>query len=248
MIPVAKPTVRVDLLHPELVARLERMFADPAFDGWSLISAGRTYGEQAYLRRCFDCQCCNNGNLAAHPDSPIGTTPGGTTFTGSYHMVQSDGFAHAVDLRAPRRIGLLTTTQKRRHVDREAPRFGLRRTVPSEWWHLQAFTVRQGWFHDPSAPPAPPPPPPPPPALAATLASMLIRFGFFTYLNEGRRYRYLGEPTSVAAFRAAKVPEVDLSASEPTFLALRREAIADGAWDGEPADVAALLDDKDPHR
>lgn len=73
--------------------------------------------------------------------------------------------------------------------------------------------------------------------------AMLIQYGFFAYLNEGWRYRFLSSPNSVASFKSAGIPVVDLGgANAATWKALRREALADGRLVGEPADVAATYE------
>jgi len=69
---------------------------------------------------------------------------------------------------------------------------------------------------------------------------MLIQYGFFTYLNEGWRYRFLASPSSVKQFRDAGLPVVNLSnENAATWRALREEAIADGRLVGEPEEVAS---------
>lgn len=226
---------RTDLLHPVLAERVKRLLMSPDFAGFMIESAVRTRAEQ---RRLYDGwlakrrgeRWARNFNLAANPDRLIGRY-GGVTFTGSYHLEQSDGYGYAVDLFAPWtwKVRHPTLASRNRWIDARAKDFGLRRTVASEWWHLQAMVVGSGWYPDPSAPPAPMPSPPPAEP-ATTMRPMLLRYSYFTFLNEGWRYRQLTSPDSVAAFTAAGVPVVDLSNELSTFKALRREAQAVGRW------------------
>jgi len=80
--------------------------------------------------------------------------------------------------------------------------------------------------------------PPAPPAESTGGQAMLITFGFYTYLNEGWRYRFLSDPNSVAAFKASGMPVANLSEHASTWKALRKEALQAGRLEGEPADVA----------
>jgi len=92
MIPVSSKRVRLDGLHPEFVARLERFFGDSRVRGRVVVCSGvRTVREQAVL---FDRYRNKGGVLAADPSRVFG---GG--WVGSWHMVQPDGFGYAVDLR-----------------------------------------------------------------------------------------------------------------------------------------------------
>ena len=75
----------------------------------------------------------------------LGTWPIGG---GMGHLEQKDGFAYAVDFRV---VGEISTSQ----VNKIAAEYGLVKTVPSEWWHHQAFgydytTKKYGWFAAPA--------------------------------------------------------------------------------------------------
>lgn len=137
-------------VHPEFQGRLGRFLSDPAVDG--ILTAKyttRTYAEQAELYRRY---LEGTGNLAANPDRYIGHRDG-ITYRGSYHMIQGDGYGYAVDLGKPVNW---SNARAQRLVDTIAPEYGIRRTVPSEWWHVQGFTVAHGWYHDPSKLPSSP--------------------------------------------------------------------------------------------
>ena len=71
---------------------------------------------------------------------------------------------------------------------------------------------------------------------------MLISYGFFAWLNEGWRYRQLTSASSVAAFRDAGVPSVDLSAEPATLRALLNEAATAGRL-VQGIDADRLLDE-----
>jgi len=60
-------------------------------------------------------------------------------------MVQADGYGHAVDLKRP--VGV-TRKQADRAVKPYLEKWGLRQTVRSEWWHVQALTS-SGWVPGP---------------------------------------------------------------------------------------------------
>ena len=124
MIPTAGPTVDVEHLHPQMKCRLGHFFADPRIDGnVVVISGARTRAHQARLFRRYQTGL---GALAADPDRRL---PGG--WRGSFHQVQLDGFAHAVDLRIVDRVVDQAT------VGAIAGEYGLLQTVPGEWWHFQ---------------------------------------------------------------------------------------------------------------
>ncbi len=94
-IPVTSSSVRTQWLHPEYRKRLEALAVDRRVAGkWRARSAGRTKAEQAALYRKF---LNGTGNLAADPNRVIGRTSQGWVAKGSWHMVQDDDFAHAVD-------------------------------------------------------------------------------------------------------------------------------------------------------
>ena len=124
MIPTTSKWVRTDLLHPQMMSRLEHFFQDGRIKNRvKVVSACRSLADQ---QRLYDKYRAGTGNLAANPER---TLPGG--WKGSWHMQQADGWCHAVDFRIVNRG---VTTQE---VNRIAKAYGLRRTVPSEWWHHQ---------------------------------------------------------------------------------------------------------------
>lgn len=239
-LPLDDGNERVDLLHPRFRERLVRFFDDPEIKGrFTVGSAARTYAQQKNLQIGW-LKRLRGYNLAADPDQVIGRTPEGWVAKGSWHMVQSDGWAYGVDLSKP---WWMTKGSAQTIIDRVAPRYGLRRTVPSEWWHLQPRNLG-GWFDDPSAPP------PPPIITPATRGlSMLIAVGYQVWLDEGWRYRYLSNPKVVERYKASGLPLVDLSGrfDDPESPAvgwahLRAEARSQGRLAGEPSAVAAAWD------
>jgi len=130
-IPTTSKRVRLDLLHPKMLTRLEHFFADGRIAGKvSVVSGVRSYATQQRLRRKYEA---GTGNLAANPDRRFGPKglDGKGIWRGSWHMQQADGYGHAVDFRI---VGKGITTQE---VNRIATSFGLRPTVKSEWWHHQ---------------------------------------------------------------------------------------------------------------
>jgi hypothetical protein len=130
-IPTTSKRVRLDLLHPKMLTRLEHFFADGRIAGnVAVVSGVRSYADQKRLYRKYKA---GTGNLAANPDRRFGppALDGKGIWRGSWHMQQGDGYGHAVDFRI---VGKGITTQE---VNRIATSFGLRPTVKSEWWHHQ---------------------------------------------------------------------------------------------------------------
>ena len=92
MIPTTSKWVRVDLLHPQMVSRLEHFFDDGRIkDCVKVVSACRSLADQ---QRLYAKYLNGTGNLAANPERVL---PGG--WKGSWHMQQDDGYCHAVDFR-----------------------------------------------------------------------------------------------------------------------------------------------------
>lgn len=153
MIPTTSASVNVADLDLTLAYRIEAMLADPRMHGYRVVSGVRTEAQQRYLydgwragKRGF--------NLAADPDRVLATAFDGLVVRGSYHMQQSDGFGHAVDLRRPWNhskdkaaalIGMVGAEYGLRQVALHAG--GIRN---NEWWHLQARN-RYEWFPGPFA-------------------------------------------------------------------------------------------------
>ena len=134
-IPTAGNWVRIKELHPKMKYRLGKCFADPRIRGKVVVSSGvRTYAQQKDLYRRY--KAGTFPNLVANPDRKFG---GG--FQGSWHMQQPNhpegAYGFAVDFRI---IGSITTGT----INKVAKEYGLVKTVPSEWWHHQAY----GYRHD----------------------------------------------------------------------------------------------------
>ena len=145
-IPVAGNWVRLKEIHPLMKRRLAAFFADPRIKGKVVVSSGcRTYANQKELYRKY--KAGTFPNVVADPDRKHG--PGGK-FQGSFHMTQPNapeaqglkGWAYAVDFRI---VGKISTGQ----VNSISAEFGLVKTVPSEWWHHQAYGNlggKYGWY------------------------------------------------------------------------------------------------------
>ena len=144
-IPTVGSWVRLNEIHPVMKARLSAFFADSRIKGKVKVSSGvRTYSQQKELYRRYKA---GTGNLAANPDRVFG---GG--FQGSWHMQQpkhpEGAYGFAVDFR---NVGGLSTT----FINQVASDYGLVKTVPSEWWHHQAYgyrsdTKKYGWYDAPA--------------------------------------------------------------------------------------------------
>jgi len=129
-IPTTSKRVRLDLLHPKMLTRLEHFFADGRIAGKvAVVSGVRSYATQQRLYKRYRA----GGTLAANPDRRFGpkALDGKGIWRGSWHQQQADGYGHAVDFRI---VGKGITTQE---VNRIATSMGLRPTVASEWWHHQ---------------------------------------------------------------------------------------------------------------
>jgi hypothetical protein len=145
-IPVAGNHVRLTELHPKMKLRLKKFLADPKIKGKVVVSSGvRTYAQQKELYRRY--KAGTFPNLVANPDRVFG---GG--FQGSWHMQQPNhpegSYGFAVDFRI---IGNVSTAT----VNQVAKEYGLVRTVPSEWWHHQAYgyrydTKKYDWYPAPA--------------------------------------------------------------------------------------------------
>ena len=119
-------------VHPILEFRIRGLLSEPALRRYGTYPAVRTYAKQKALRDRY----LRGGNLAASPDRVLRT---GKSFPyawkprGSWHMVQADGYGHAVDLKRP--VGV-TRAMADRAVKPYLAKWGLKQTVSSEWWHL----------------------------------------------------------------------------------------------------------------
>ena len=145
-IPTSSKWVRLEELHPRMKFRLERFFKDNRIKGKVVVSSGvRTYAQQKELYRRY--KAGTFPNLVANPDRVFG---GG--FQGSWHMQQpkhpEGAYGFAVDFRI---VGKISTAT----VNDVAKEYGLYRTVPSEWWHHQAYgyrydTKKYDWYPAPA--------------------------------------------------------------------------------------------------
>lgn len=134
--------------HPELVHRYNRLVQLCWERGWyvGITSSSRSYAEQRSLYRAY---LAGTGNMAADPDAVVGKSPWGWVINGSYHMVQEDGYSHALDLHwqqcSPKQL------------ETAANLVGLKLTVPGENWHFQWFDT-YGIFQPLLPEPLPPDP------------------------------------------------------------------------------------------
>jgi len=132
-------------VHPILEFRIRGLLSEPALKRYGTYPAVRLYSKQKAL---YDRYKAGRGNLAANPDRILRT---GKSFPyawkprGSWHMEQADGYGHAVDLKRP--VGV-TRAMADRAVKPYLAKWGLKQTVSSEWWHLQALTS-SGWVDGP---------------------------------------------------------------------------------------------------
>ncbi len=130
-IPTTSERVRLDLLHPKMLTRLEHFFADGRIAGKvAVVSGVRSYATQQSLFRRYKAGTL--GNIAADPDRRFGPKglDGKGIWRGSWHMQQNDGYGHAVDFRI---VGKGITTQdvnKNCDLIRVAPNGGLRMVAP----------------------------------------------------------------------------------------------------------------------
>jgi hypothetical protein len=148
-IPTSGNHVRLKEIHPAMKERLSAFFADKRIKGKVIVSSGcRTYASQSDLYRRY--RAGTFPNVVANPDRRHGP---GLKFKGSFHMEQPDapaglkGYAFAVDFRI---VGKISTTE----VNKIAAEYGLKKTVPSEWWHHQAYGNigggKYGWYPAPA--------------------------------------------------------------------------------------------------
>lgn len=105
-LPLVNSKVRVDLLHPTFIARLDRLL-NGEFGGTSakLVSACRSYADQRYFWDGYQNKLKGKAgysgfNLAANPDRKF-PDPVKGPWQGSYHMQQvgMDSLCHAADIR-----------------------------------------------------------------------------------------------------------------------------------------------------
>ena len=132
-------------VHPVLAFRIRRLLAEPSLSKYGTYPAVRDRAKQQAFYAKYKA---GKGPLAANPDRKLRTGPSFPypwTPRGSWHMVQGDGYGHAVDLKRPWNR---TRAQARAEVHPYLARHGLMATVRSEWWHVQSLTS-QGWVDGP---------------------------------------------------------------------------------------------------
>jgi len=215
-LPTTSKWVRLTELHPKFIERLEHLLLhDSRVKGRAKIVSGcRTYQQQVELYRRYRA---GTGNLAANPDRRFG--PNGK-FRGSWHLEQEDGYAYAVDIRLS---GGLSWAE----FHAAAEEWGIRKTVPSENWHMQPYGYLNGkwqWF------PAPAmkgkedktltkaPPPPAPAIVAKTMPT--VRRG-----SRGEHVKVMQKKLTDLGFRVSKHPKksgIDGIAGRMTIAALKR--------------------------
>ena len=197
-LPVTSNRVDLTYLHPEFRRRLEGFFADPRIKGKvKIVSGGRSYAEQKALYVKYKN---GKGNLAANPDRRFGPKGlnGVGIWRGSWHMCQIDSWVYAVDIRLTGKINWGTAHSV-------ADEYGIRKTVPSENWHMQPRYTTE-WFPAPKLddqvliPPTPPPEPVLPDFLA--ILAYLDKIGEAVAVRPLRR-RDSGEPVEIMQRRLA---------------------------------------------
>ena len=211
-LPTTSKWVRLTELHPKFIERLEHLLLhDSRIKGRAKIVSGcRTYQQQVELFRKYKA---GTGNLAADPSrkfGPVDKTTGQPMFRGSWHLEQIHasessglkGYAFAVDIRLS---GGLTWAE----FHAAAEEVGIRKTVPSENWHMQPYGYLNGkwqWF------PAPAmkgkedktltkaPPPPAPAIVAKTMPT--VRRG-----SRGEHVKVMQKKLTDLGFRVSKHPK-----------------------------------------
>jgi hypothetical protein len=136
-------------VHPTLELRIRGLLSEPGLEAYGTYPAVRTYSKQKYLfdgwksgKRGFNTAADPDRVLLTGPNFPYDWKP-----RGSWHMIQSDGYGHAVDLKRP---WYVTRAQADRAIKPYLQKWGLMQTALNvgEWWHLQALTS-QGWVPGP---------------------------------------------------------------------------------------------------
>jgi hypothetical protein len=198
VLPVTSKWVDLSLFHPEFTRRLEGLFADARIKGRAKIcSGGRTFAQQEAFYVKYKS---GKGNLAANPRRRFGPKGlnGVGIWKGSWHQQQIDGYVYAIDAR-------LSGGLKWGVFHDVADEYGIRKTVPSENWHMQPRYTNE-WF------PAPaldsdyliPPTPPVEPVLPdfAAILRLIDKVGDALEMRPLRR-KSKGEPVVMAQRRLA---------------------------------------------
>ena len=156
-------------VHPILAHRIRLLLAEPKLRNYGTYPAVRDRAKQAAFYARYKA---GKGPLAANPDRKLRTGSGfpyDWTPTGSWHMIQGDGYGHAVDLKRPWNR---SRAQARAEVHPFLARYGLAATVRTEWWHVQALTS-QGWVDGPMPDGSDPLPTPEPQNVLAEIAKFV---------------------------------------------------------------------------
>ena len=156
-------------VHPILAHRIRLLLALPELSKYGTYPAVRDRAKQAAFYARYKA---GKGPLAANPDRKLRTGSGfpyDWTPTGSWHMIQGDGYGHAVDLKRPWNR---SRAQARAEVHPHLARMGLKATVSVEWWHVQSLTS-QGWVDGPMPDGSDPLPTPEPQNLLAEIAKFI---------------------------------------------------------------------------
>lgn len=165
-------TVNTEQLSPDLRRRALATLTDPRLgDRVRIASGARTKAHQERLYAEWKAGRYNVP-VVADPNRKVWDPymPGGFVY-GSRHMVQPDGYAHAIDfdfVPGPDDWPLLEVVAKSH---------GLRRTVPSEGWH---YELDRAW-----RPPAPEPSLPPDPTATETETMTLVEVHDVPFTDPG---------------------------------------------------------------
>lgn len=120
----------LDFTHPELKRRWGMFVGDCWERSWNPVatSASRSHDTQAAWY-ALDQQGLWPTGPVANPDQVWGKSPFNWIAYGSLHMIQSDGYSHALD------VTIQGAT--RAQYEPVARKRGLRLPEPGEYWHLQ---------------------------------------------------------------------------------------------------------------
>lgn len=127
--------------HPELLRRWNLLVSRSAERGWGvwIVSSTRSIDTQRFWYALYKMVPSQWPNIVADPDRDAGVTPWGWRGRGSFHMVQLDGYSHALDINWS---GAYT-----HEMHALANTCGLRFPEPTENWHTQAFDAYSNGFY-----------------------------------------------------------------------------------------------------
>lgn len=134
----------IAMSHPELARRYSLLVERCWSRSWdvSISSSSRSVETQrAWYALYLKGQWIQDGKpaIVADPDRDAGATPWAWRARGSLHMIQQDGFSHALDL------GFSGGSHEDLHAI--ANTCGLRFPEPTEWWHTQCFDAYSNGFY-----------------------------------------------------------------------------------------------------